>query len=346
MKYLLGSEKDFFDFVDSIKKEDKVGIITHTDLDGIASAIFLEKILESKGVKVEKILFVYYGFEMFKKPFIDLKKHEINKLFLTDMYADGSDIEGFEKLRKNFDTFLVDHHPIRPELKNTDNIIKTESADCSTLVLYNLAEKVCDMKSWDWLVCATMIAEFSFNSPENLKFIQERYPKITKKNIFISEPKETSDKLNSTSVYYKDRDGLMKVYNLVKKKDFKEIESIHKIVDKEIQRAVRKYDQEAEFYPEKNLYFAYFKVAFPIASTVSTILSKQDYDKIYIFTTDVEKDMVKFSARNQSGRENLNLLLRKGIQGLKEADAGGHEKAAAGSIRREDLNKFKENILR
>ena len=44
-RYLLGSEQVFYDFVDSISEKDKIGIITHIDLDGIASCIFLQKII-------------------------------------------------------------------------------------------------------------------------------------------------------------------------------------------------------------------------------------------------------------------------------------------------------------
>ena len=46
MKYLLGSKKDFHDFINLISKEDKVGIVTHTDVDGVVSGIFLQKILK------------------------------------------------------------------------------------------------------------------------------------------------------------------------------------------------------------------------------------------------------------------------------------------------------------
>ena len=52
MIFLQGSKKEFFDF---ISKEDKIGILTHNDLDGIASAIFLEEILNIKNLKVDFI---------------------------------------------------------------------------------------------------------------------------------------------------------------------------------------------------------------------------------------------------------------------------------------------------
>jgi single-stranded DNA-specific DHH superfamily exonuclease len=95
MEYLLGSEKDFQDFVESIGKEDKVGIITHTDLDGIASALFLELILNSKKINVEKIDFISYKKGMFDDSLREMSNLGITKVFITDIYADGGDLDGF-----------------------------------------------------------------------------------------------------------------------------------------------------------------------------------------------------------------------------------------------------------
>ena len=71
MEYILGSKEEFFDFVNHISKEDKIAILTHTDLDGIASAIFLEKILDFKNKEVEFIGFLDYSKGMFNS-YLDL----------------------------------------------------------------------------------------------------------------------------------------------------------------------------------------------------------------------------------------------------------------------------------
>ncbi len=42
----------------------------------------------------------------------------------------------------------------------------------------------------------------------------------------------------------------------------------------------------------------------------------------------------------------MNALVQKGIKGLKDAVVGGHLRAAGGSIRKKDIDKFKENLLR
>ena len=43
---------------------------------------------------------------------------------------------------------------------------------------------------------------------------------------------------------------------------------------------------------------------------------------------------------------NMNLLMKKGVEGLRDASGGGHIPASAARIREDDLGKFKENILK
>ena len=56
--------------------------------------------------------------------------------------------------------------------------------------------------------------------------------------------------------------------------------------------------------------------------------------------------MIKISARNQSGKIDLDKFLKKGIQGLENAVAGGHAKASGASFMKKDLDTFKKNILK
>ncbi|MEK6758088.1 MAG: DHH family phosphoesterase [Nanoarchaeota archaeon] len=340
--FLIGKEEDFYEFVEKIKPDDKIGIITHTDLDGIASVVFLEKILESKSIKVKRIKFLDFKKDMFDESCNFFKSEGINKIFFTDMNADNSDFEGFEKLRKNFKIFLIDHHPANLNLKWNKNVLKSKSTDCSAWVLYNLAKKYLDVSEFDELVCATMISEWSFNDSENMKFLEEKYPKIGK-NIDGSESKKLSDKIGASIIYFKD---MRKVYSLIKKKSFGEMDEAYEKIEHEIQKSIKKYNNEAKFYPEKNLHFAYFNSKYNFSSFLMTIISKQDYNKTYILSSDRDNRILKINSRNQSGNVDLDLLMKKGIEGLKNATAGGHRKAAGATIMKEDLNKFIENILK
>ena len=55
---------------------------------------------------------------------------------------------------------------------------------------------------------------------------------------------------------------------------------------------------------------------------------------------------MKVSSRNQSKSEDMGELMKKGVEGLEDSAGGGHVPAAAARFKREDLEKFKENILK
>ena len=109
-----------------------------------------------------------------------------------------------------------------------------------------------------------------------------------------------------------------------------------------------KFDKEAEFYPEKNLYYFYSAPTFNITSVISTAVSFEQMGKTVVVVAPIEgdPDYLKISARNQGKVEDMSALLNKGIEGLENATAGGHKPAAGGRIMKKDLNKFKDNLLK
>jgi hypothetical protein len=58
-----------------------------------------------------------------------------------------------------------------------------------------------------------------------------------------------------------------------------------------------------------------------------------------------DKCFLNVSARNQSMNKDMNLLLKKAIQGLDNANAGGHVAAAGARFMKKDIKKFKENLF-
>src|SRR3989339_766982 len=82
MKFVIGKKKYFFDFLNSINQEDKITILTHNDLDGIASAIFTEKILSSKNLKKSFVDFLTYKKDMYSERIQGLKEKGITRIIL------------------------------------------------------------------------------------------------------------------------------------------------------------------------------------------------------------------------------------------------------------------------
>jgi single-stranded DNA-specific DHH superfamily exonuclease len=341
MEYLLGSKKLFYDFLNKLNKKDKIAVITHIDLDGIASAILIKEILKQKKLKINSFSFINYGTGVFEKTEKKFKKG-INKIIIMDISVD-SDIEGFEKLKKKYDVLVIDHHPF--ELKS-DNMIKTKSEDCATFAIFEMAKDEFDLKKWEWLICSTMIAEFSYKSKSNLEFIKSHSPDFSLEDVYASKYGEISNKIYSTVIYFKGKEK--KVFDMLLKDKMKRINKYSLIIEKEIQKGIEKFKKEAEFYPKRNLYFYYDNPKFSTNSFIATNLSIKDPEKSFVFVHDTQDnpDFVSVSSRNQNGTENMNLLMKKGIEGLEDASGGGHIPAAGAKFLKKDLEKFKENILK
>jgi len=344
-RYILGSEQIFYDFVDSISKKDKIGVVTHIDLDGVVSGIFLQKILESKDLKIDFMEFLDYNADTLKL----LLNKDMDVLFFTDWKVDDY-AEDLTNLRKKYRIFVVDHHLPNKDLKDKSNIIKTESKYCSAHTLFDLAKKgnYFNTKNIEWLVSAAVIMDYTIDNEENIKFLKSFYPEITLENVWDSEPALIGKKIANAILYYKPH--LKVIYETILKGRFEKLEKTNNIITKEINEWKDKFKKEAEYFPEDKLYFYYATPKYGITSAVVSEISSSELtkDTLIFVSNNLERgkeDFVKLSARNQNGDVNLDKLLKKCTEGFEESSAGGNPKAAAGTFPKRYLNKFKENLL-
>ena len=342
-KYLLGSPEDFNNFVDGIYEKNKIKIITHVDLDGIASGIFLQKILESKKLKIDSINFLNYGADVLKD---FAEKNDYDFLFFTDWCVDNYP-EDLELLRKKGKVFIIDHHPVNKFLEDKSGIIKTDSGYCSSHCLFDLGKKYFDTKKWEWLVCSAIISDYTWNKFDNFEFIKKIYPEVKKDStIWESEPALNGNKISGALVYY--RPDFKKVYDLVLEKNLNELEKASEIIREETSRWIEKYKKEAEYFPDEKLRFYYGLPKYGTSTVASIVSDKYFPNNIIIFASDVtdKKDFIKISSRTQLEDVDLGELLKKCIKGFENSDAGGHRKASAATFPKKYLEKFKENLLK
>lgn len=339
MKYLNGSKKEFDDFVNSISKKDKVNIITHTDLDGIASGVFLQKILESKNLKLNSINFLDYGADVLKNY---SEKNNFDYLFISDWNADESP-GGLNLLRGKGKVLVIDHHPMNEKLEDKSGIIKTESKDCSAHCIFDFAKNYFDTKNLEWLVCSAIIMDYCWIKDENFNFIKSIYPETTKENIWNSDPGKIGKQIANALIYYSP--DFRKVYDLILKKDLKKLEKADETIQKEIEKWIEKFKKEAEYYPEKNLYFYYANPKYEITSTISSIISDREFNGSTIVFASDRKDLIKISSRNQSGNVDLGKVLKKSVEGFENSSAGGHARASAANFPKKYLNEFKKRLI-
>jgi single-stranded DNA-specific DHH superfamily exonuclease len=344
-RYILGSEQMFHDFVNSLSKEDKIGVVTHVDLDGIASGIFLQKILESRDLKIDFMEFLDYNADSLKPIF----KKDIDVLFFTDWNVDNYP-EDLMNLRKKYNILIVDHHPPNKDLIDKSNIIKTDSKYCSTHALFDLAKNgnYFDTKNFEWLVCSAIIMDYTVDNEENIKILKSFYPEITLENIWKSKPALIGKSIADSILYYKPH--LKVVYETILNGKFEKLEKAGKIITKEINEWKDKFRREAEHFPEEKLYFYYGNPKHGITSAVVSEISNSELseDTLIFISNNIEKgkeDFVKLSARNQTGKVDLSKLLKKCTEDFEECSVGGHIRAAAGSFPKRYLDKFKERLL-
>ena len=344
INYIKGSRDEFFGFVDSILSEDKVAIISHIDVDGLSSAVFLEKILNAKGIFVDYISFEDIRSDMVKEISVILGERGITKVFFCDIGIDSIDFDGFNELREEMGVFLIDHHPMNEDVKDWDNIIKTSSDDCSGMVCFFLGDGIIDSKEWEWLCCTAIFSDFSYKDKKNLEYVQSIYTDVTYDNISSTTPGLNGRRINSALIYYENDKKY--VYGLVKDRDLEKIEEAHDILEEEIERLIIEFSKKAEHYPEKGLHFYILDSKFNVTSTICSLVSKMKPKDYFVFGKRRSDGMIKFSARNQSGEKDMGSLMKKCTEGLEGANGGGHRQAAAATIQENDLSVFKERLIR
>jgi len=343
IKFLLGSEETFRRFLFNIHEDDRIAIIAHNDLDGLCAGALMEQTLNDMFLFPKVRIFTDYGRKgVFNEVLEQLKVEKIEVVFMLDMNIDNYDPENFMSLRKGYKTLLIDHHPANPELKDTSDIIKTETYNCAAFLTYFLARGIINsMEKWALLVCAAMISDASFKRKENAEFISRIFPGAVPSNYRESEPGKLCGKVSA---------GLSlldagKVYRMVMDHDLAALTEIEKKVQGDIDRCVEYYKKYSVYFLANKLHYGVVDPITPrIASFIANRLSNEQPDDTFIIVC-FDGDQAKVSARNQSCKVNMNELMKHGIEGLKEASGGGHAPASGACFRKKDLDKFIRAIL-
>lgn len=333
--FLAGNEKRFADFVSSLGEE-KIALLTHTDLDGIASGKVANEVINADYLKF--IDYVDLNSELIG----ELREKEIKIVVLTDIAINNP---GFIKeAEKHFKLLIIDHHTFKEDY-NSDNVVFMNAHHfCAAYLCYYLFSKVKDVRKYDWLVACASISDWAyFNNNEFMKEIFGRYgDKFEFEGDIIRKSGrfwETQWKLVLGIIYYKD--DLKFVFDSIKE-DF-EIGDVVKgfeEVQKEIDDALERFENEKIAFNEG--YFWEFNPERRIGSLVSTLISSK-YDKTVIIGRPGEK-YYSVSARRQDGKVNVAELLQNLVSGFEDSDAGGHFKAAGGHVLTRDGEKLKEKI--
>lgn len=319
------------EFFKNIKPEDRIAIIHHNDLDGFASGVLLYDFCKTKGVTAD-----HYVYITDTGSFKDYPLEKYDKFLIADLSPNliAEDLE----LIKDKQVLYTDHHP--QDKAAPGEIFEYRTTDEGYIPSSRTVQELTQLKPW--LGLAGTVGDAGDYYPENMDYINKilNEEKITLENF---KDKVTSI-ISNTLIYFKD--NIQEVFEILDKiesiKEVKQLEKYSDPVEDELQKFVKDFDGKKEKLGDVDFY--YCEPKFYIKVPLAAIISRQDFNQTYIFATPMNGGVISLGARNQSKKKDMAKLLRAGTKGLKTARAGGHVPAAGGTIRKKDLEKFKENI--
>jgi single-stranded DNA-specific DHH superfamily exonuclease len=341
--FLAGNETKALEFLKNISSKDKVAIVSHVDLDGVASAKVISKVF-----RYDLLKFVAY--EQINDDLVkELKKSNITKVIMTDLSIDN--IKIIKQIEKFADILVIDHHLFDEDFNSNKTTFINCQEYCAAYLCYLLFFKTKNIKELDWLVACACISDWKYFNNKDfmlkvMKKYEDKFEIVSDKTDFGGIRKsgrfwDLQLKLNLALIYFGYE--LVKAFNLLSD-DIENLNNLTKYADEvqdEIDKSVKRFEKEKEVFGE--VYFWVFSGRFQIKSIVATLASVKYSDKT-IIVLKKNQNNYSFSARRQDRKVNVVEVLKNAIFGLSNAFAGGHVAAGGGYILSKDLEKFKENL--
>lgn len=318
-------------FLNNINSKDKVAIVHHDDGDGFCSGILYYDWCKNKGTTP-----AHFAYSRGRSKFKDYHLEKFNKIIITDVAPALISQELYDIKDKK--VLYSDHHPEDGSIPK--EILEFRIIGQGYIPSSRTAYELTKIKKWLGMVGA--ISDAADLYQENSEFIDKF---LKKENITLPEFKQNiTSKITNFLIYF-NKNPDQAFIPLSKMSSMKEVSKLKKYsepIEKEIERYVKEY----EFKKEKlgDLDFYHFSPKYSIKGAVIHIITEKYPSEIQIFASPKQNGTTTFSARDQLEKRKANIILKAGIRGLKNATAGGHNRAAGGMIQTKDLEKFKRNI--
>lgn len=334
-----GTEKKFFDFISRLNDKDKIALISHTDLDGVASARVCNEIIGADILK-----FVDY-IDINEELVRELKNKKVTKTIFVDL--DFTRAEIVRLIEEFAEVLIIDHHIFSQDLNSNKTVFLSADGYCSSYICYYLFSKVEEISKFDWLVAAASLSDFCYRKNfEWLMKIKEKYGDkfSVDKMARVSRISDLADKLSLTLVYF--RGETYQVYRLLEKNinDLGNLDNYAKDVQREMEGYIPLFEREKKISGKGEVYFWEFAPEFFIKSILINNLSTKYQDKTIVIIENNGR-YFEVSVRRQDGKVNIVEMLKKLTYGLK-ATSGGHIYAAGASILPGDIAEFRERVGR
>ena len=354
--------KPAIDYLKRCDGDSKVKILHHWDMDGVASATIISKILrEIRGRSAEDVAIpIKRAYHLCDEEKEELKEYD--KLIVLDFNLEADELE---ELNEFVDVLVVDHHDFDrvPEVDfvNPREFDAEVYVPCSKICLDIAADF--DMKDeLRWIAGMGVIQDFGVDScPELFEELEEDYEKYLPGELTQHELAKNCEYGRYASVLnikpYRDSrhfsklayQALMNSEDLMEleaQEEYRKVYEVYLEMQDEFNRMVENYEDDREINRDKMVIFFEIDSEFNITSSISTNMSTKTPEWVHLV---IQKDEeVNISARCQSGRVNLGEVMSESLpdEAVEDgAEAGGHRKAAGASMNRQYYEEFKENLL-
>ncbi len=342
-------------------EDSKVKILHHWDMDGVASAAIISKILENiRGREAEDVSIplkrAYHLSETEKE-----QLQNFDKVIILDFNLKASELE---ELNKELDVLVVDHHSFdrSPDVPfvNPRELEAEAYVPCSKICLeiageFDLEDKV------RWIAGLGIIQDFGVDScPEVFEELEEDYQRYLPEELTQHELAKNCEYGRYSSVLnikpYRDSRHYSKLayralmdseelLELEAQESYRKVYEVYLEMQTEFNRIIENYDDERDIDRENMVIIFEIDSEFNINSSIATNMSTKTPDWIHLVVH--RDDDVNISARCQSGRVDLGKLMREALpqEALESgAEAGGHRNAAGASMELDHYEQFKENF--
>jgi len=317
------------DFIFNIKPQERILLVFHQDVDGICSAAIAFFALQRLGLKPAAIS---VDVENWKK-ILKIKKN-FEKLIFLDLQ-----IPEVEKNKKKI--LIIDHHIPRIKTKNLINprILNKKVYQPASYVAYKFFSNFVDIRDKEWIAVLGTIADYGF---EDCRDLLNKWIKVKKKeNVWRTKFGKAAILLYNAAIEIGFENAfkiLLKSKNLKSLSKNKKIKKANKRFEKYYKQKMKEFWKNVEKIEKANLIFCVMKkLKKRVGSIIVTKLSRKYPDKTILLLTKKGK-FYKIHARG--GKVNLGKLLEKMGVG------GGHEKAAGGIIKKNELQIFKKRLFK
>ncbi len=349
-------------YLRNITKEDKVAVLYDDDGDGLSAASsVIVGITRLRGTPPD--FFEPFGHAT---SYIDdalpekLRRLGITKLITVDRVVDQKPTEFLQQLESVCPVLVIDHHKIYNTYSSPTFIMvkpqivwETEPSSFPTAILaYTLMSCVVDLSDRDWVPCIGITSDSAY--PRWKIFVDEVAAKweleAVKEDPFIAPFGLMSNMIFCTQILASYQLGEF-LDLLVEGRHPNEVlnsgfRSLMGIVESEVEEWLERLKTEILLFPEIELALANVQPKHAIKSLLINKLSHGKYAtwNLIILQDVVNGSRVTISARRQDHKVPMNDLLEQCVKEFPDANAGGHVPAAGGSIRKQDEEKFIENV--